>query len=567
MPIAFDPLAAGFVESPYEQYAELRAADPVHRSELLSGWVLTRYADVDRVLRDGDVSVEPANAAGNPAIDAEIERMERGGRSAATLVLRDDPDHARLRRLMQAPFGPRAVERMRATITERVGELLDELVGTSGPGRSGRLDVVADFAYPLPVALFCELLGVPGEDSPKFRTWTQSVAQNLDPFLEQRGARGQPRPLRRDERLPCPTWSRPSGARPADDVMSALVAAEEDGERLTREELVAQVVTLYVAGHEPVTALVGNGLLALMRHPDELSRLQADPSLLPHAVLELLRYDGPNQFVRRIATQPIEFDEATIEPGEVIYPGVGAANRDPARWGDDAEVLRIDRPDAGSHLQFGAGIHNCLGAHLARLQAEVMLGALLARLTDLELAGDVAWSPRMVLRAVDRLPVQLHHPLTRRRSSGPVERLADKPHPSGRDGCGTTAWAGSIGRQRKSRLFVGTPRSSGSRCSARMLMTSLLAFQDAADHQGRGAGGDPAEPRPAALGDDDVDEAGLVLEVHERDALGGGRALAVGDHAADDHLGAVGHRAQRLGGQHAAAGELVAPEAGGVPVG
>jgi cytochrome P450 len=405
MSIAFDPLAPGFVESPYEQYAALRAADPVHRSELLSGWVLTRYADVDRVLRDGDVSVEPTSAAGNPVIDAEIERMERGGRSAATLVLRDDPDHARLRRLMQAPFGPRAVERMRDTVAARVAEALDSAIGSHGAGaRTGQIDVVADFAYPLPVALFCELLGVPAEDSPKFRTWTRSVAQNLDPFLtsEEREANlalydemdGYLSDLVEAKR-----------EQPGDDVMSALVAAEEDGQRLTREELVAQVVTLYVAGHEPVTALVGNGLLALVRHPDQLSRLRADPSLLPHAILELLRFDGPNQFVRRIATQPIEFDEATIEPGEVIYPGVGAANRDPARWGDDAESVRIDRPDAGSHLQFGAGIHNCLGAHLARLQAEAMLGALLRRLTDIELAGDVEWSPRMVLRSVDRLPI------------------------------------------------------------------------------------------------------------------------------------------------------------------
>ena len=404
MSIAFDPLAPGFVESPYEQYAALREADPVHHSELLTGWVLTRYADVDRILRDSEVSVEPASAAGNPVIDAEIERMERGGRSAATLVLRDDPDHARLRRLMQAPFGPRAVERMRATIEQRVGEALDELIGSGGPGRSGRIDVVADFAYPLPVSLFCELLGVPAEDSPKFRTWTQSVAQNLDPFLtsEQREANLA---LYDEMNGYLADLVEAKREQPADDVMSALVAAEEDGERLTREELVAQVVTLYVAGHEPVTALVGNGLLGLMRHPDQLARLQADPSLLPHACLELLRYDGPNQFVRRIATQPIELDGGTIPAGDVMYPGVAAANRDPARWGDDADVLRIDRPDAGSHLQFGAGIHNCLGAHLARLQAEVMLGALLARLGDLDLAGDVAWSNRMVLRAVDQLPV------------------------------------------------------------------------------------------------------------------------------------------------------------------
>ena len=402
MTVAFDPMAAGFVESPYAHYAALRASDPVHHSDLLSGWVLTRYADVDRVLRDPSVSVEAVNAPDNPVLAAEVGRMQRDNRSAATLVLLDDPDHARLRRLLQAPFGPRAIDGIRTVVQARVGEAMDELAGR------GEMDVVADFAYPLPVGIFCELLGVPPEDSPKFRHWTKAVARNLDPLvsIEEREANL----VLHDEMTGyLVDLVEVKRQHPGDDIMSALVQAEEDGDRLSRDELVMQVLTLYVAGHEPVSALVANGLVALLAQPAELARLQGDLSLLHHAVLELLRFDGPNQFVRRIATAPLDFEVGgevrTIPAGDVLYCCIGAANHDPAQFGADADVVRVDRPEAATHLQFGSGIHTCLGTHLARLQAEAMLGQLLGRLTNLTLAGDVTWSPRMVLRAVDSLPI------------------------------------------------------------------------------------------------------------------------------------------------------------------
>jgi cytochrome P450 len=162
---------------------------------------------------------------------------------------------------------------------------------------------------------------------------------------------------------------------------------------------------LYVAGHEPTTALIGTGLRALIAYPEQLTRLEAEPSLWPNAVNEFLRWDGPNQFVRRIATQPIERGGRTIEPGHIIYCCVGASNRDPERWGDDVDDVRVDRPDAAHHLQFGMGVHSCLGAHLARLQAELALRALTARLDDIALAGLPVWSERMVLRGLQHLPV------------------------------------------------------------------------------------------------------------------------------------------------------------------
>jgi cytochrome P450 len=271
------------------------------------------------------------------------------------------------------------------------------------------MDVIGDFAYPLPVAVFNEMLGLPGEDAPRVRAWIAAVARMLDPVIDDEEHARLAAEM--DEMYEYVAGQIDAKrADPRDDVLTALVLAEDGGDRMDREELVAQVVTLYVAGHEPTMALIGNGLLALLRQPDQLARLRDDPGLVPNAVHELLRYDGPNQFVRRIALRPLELGGRTIGAGDVIYLGVGAANRDPARWGPDADRVRVDRPDAPQHVQFGQGIHHCLGAHLARLQAEVALGALVARLDDLALAGDPVWSERMVLRSLQALPVTFSAP-------------------------------------------------------------------------------------------------------------------------------------------------------------
>jgi cytochrome P450 len=395
--VTFDPFEPGFVESPYRQYARLRVHDPVHWSELLQGWVLTRHDDVVALLRDPAVSVELANARASAVVELQRERQARSRRPSDTLVLRDDPDHNRLRKLLQRPFGPRPVEQLRPMITARVGAAMADLAPR------GAMDVIGDFAYPLPVAIFNEMLGLPDEDGPRVRSWIQAVARMLDPVIDE------------DEHARCQALMdemydyldeqiEAKRAAPADDVLTALVQAEEDGDRLTRDELVAQVVTLYVAGHEPTMSLIGNGLLALLRQPDQLALLRARPDLLVNAVNELLRYDGPNQFVRRIAVQPLALGDRTIAPGDVIYAGVGAANRDPARW-PAPDRVQVDRPDASHHVQFGSGVHHCLGAHLARLQAEVALRALVFGLDDMALAGEPVWSERMVIRGLQSLPL------------------------------------------------------------------------------------------------------------------------------------------------------------------
>ncbi|WP_426572206.1 cytochrome P450 [Aquihabitans sp. McL0605] len=407
-PVTFNPLADGFVEWPYHQYARLRAEDPVHRSELLHGWCVTRHADVNAILRDPTVSSEIDNAEPTPLTIDEIARRDQLSQGGRTVVLLDDPDHAQLRRLISKPFRPREVDGLQALVEDRVRTKVDQLVSDKGTGPV-ELDLIADFAYPLPVEIFCEMLGIPEEDHPGFRFWVNCIARSLDPVID---------PVERQELVDhiadmqafLEELIAEKRSRDDDDILSGLIHAEEDGERLTPEDLLAQIVTLYVAGHEPTAGLVGNGMLALLRQPDQWALLQSDRSLLRNAVSELLRYDGPNQFVRRVAMRDMDFDtpagRVTIPARSVVYASPGSANRDEARWGATVDQVDITREDAGQHLQFGAGIHACLGSHLARLQAETMFTALLDRFDGIELAGDPTWSTRMVIRGLNQLPVR-----------------------------------------------------------------------------------------------------------------------------------------------------------------
>lgn len=399
--VAFDPFEPGFDAWPYDQYARLRADDPVHWSTLLCGWLLTSHHDVSAVLRDHTVSSSLEGAAPSPVVDTLQARQASGSGVSATLVLRDDPDHARIRKALQAPFTARSIGLLRQSIEARVDRAVTALV------ERDEIELIADLAYPLPVGVFCEMLGIPEEEGPRFRTWTAAVAQILD-FVVSDDTYDRSMAQIAEMESYLGEIAEEKRRHPGDDVLSQLVHAEVDGERLDPDELVSQLVTIYVAGHEPTTALVGNGITALLAHPDQLELLQQRPELIPEAVHELLRYDGPNQFLRRTLTEPMALGAHHLPAGEVLYLGVGAANHDPEQWGDDAERLCVERPDAAQHLQFGGGIHHCLGAHLARVQAEAMLTALLTRLGRLEPAGEVTWSGRMTLRSVTSVPLRLH---------------------------------------------------------------------------------------------------------------------------------------------------------------
>ncbi|MBX7160332.1 MAG: cytochrome P450 [Acidimicrobiia bacterium] len=402
-PVAFNPLDPAFVASPYETYAALRDDDPVHWSKLLCGWVVTRYDDVAAILADPSMSSDIRRATPNPIVRIELDGLAKHDRAGRTIVHLDDPDHARVRKLMAPPFRVREVDRLRGLVDARVAAALDRLAAATGATGS-EVDLVAEFAYPLPVEIFSRWLGVPDEAAPRFRYWTSWVARSRDPmpaaereeffaaldamyrYLEDQAE------LKRRE--------------PAGDLLSYLVHAEDGGDALGHEELMAQLITLYMAGHEPTASLVANGVLALLHEPGELAQLRADPGLVPNAVCEMLRFDGPNQFVRRVTTEPVTLSGTEVPAGDILYVGLASANRDPRRWGADAGRFDVDRTDADDHVQFAGGAHACLGAHLARLQAERFLTGLLARVDGLELAGDPTWSTRMFIRGLQSLPVR-----------------------------------------------------------------------------------------------------------------------------------------------------------------
>jgi cytochrome P450 len=377
----------------------------VHHSEL-GFWVLFRYADVVRVLRDPAMSVQEDNAAlvtmGGPAAELfEQLAAERPVSQERSMLGLDPPDHTRLRRLVTKAFTPKVLDALRP----RVDQLVEDALDAVAP--SGEMDVVADLAFPLPFTVISEMLGMPESDRLQLRGWSHAMVKTLDPVItpEEMRAAYEAGEQMIAHLVDVLAWKR---THPGEDLLSALIAAEEDGDVLSEEELIAQVTLLYIAGHETTVNLIGNGALALVRHPNQVQRLRSDPSLIVNAIEELLRYDSPVQFSRRITLAPLELDGRVIEPGSFVLTGLGSANHDPAEWGDRADDLDLGRDGAGHHQSFGGGAHYCLGAALARLEGQAALGALVRRFPRMELATDhPQWNGRIVLRGLDRLPVAL----------------------------------------------------------------------------------------------------------------------------------------------------------------
>jgi cytochrome P450 len=398
--IGLNPFAPGYFEDPYAQYRILREQAPVHHNPI-GPWTVTRYEDCARILRESRVSVEDQNAAFDPRTAmveaAGYERSERGTRAILNL---DPPDHTRIRRLAQQAFTPRRVE----ALHQRIQALVDEMLDRVEP--DGGMDVIRDLAFPLPFAVISEMLGMPQTDRDEMRQWSHTLIKTLEPIVLPEDF---PAILDAGEHLTrhvqaAIEWKR---REPGDDLLSALIAAEEEGDRLSPAELQDQVVLLYLAGHETTVNLIGNGTLALLRHPDQLAALHTEPDLIANAVEELLRYDSPVQFSRRITLVDLELGGQTIPAHSFVFTCLGAANRDPAHFGPDAETLDVRRRDAPHHLSFGGGIHHCLGAVLARAEARAAIGALAARFPGLTLeVEEPAWNGRVVLRGVDELPVR-----------------------------------------------------------------------------------------------------------------------------------------------------------------
>jgi cytochrome P450 len=363
--------------------------------------MVTRYADVSMLLRGG-LSVERRNISpDSPLIqhrqqvygDRQIRRMR-----SPSMLDRDAPDHTRLRKLVSKAFTPRAIDALRPQITSVVDSLLDTVV----PGQP--FDLVETLAFPLPFTVIASMLGTPPADHDRIRRLSGTLVRALEPVPGPEMANAI---VAADEEMTrigteMIAWKREHSA---DDMLTALIQAEDDGDTLSDDELVSQTLLLYVAGHETTVNLIGGGALNLLRNPDQLVIMREKPTLIPNAVEEMLRYDSPVQLGRRITTEPVTVGGTEIGAGEFVSVSMAAANRDERFWGPDAGQFRVERENARQHVSFGAGPHHCLGAYLARAEAAIAFERLLTRFPSLEPAGDVTWNGRVNLRGPARLPV------------------------------------------------------------------------------------------------------------------------------------------------------------------
>lgn len=382
--------------NPYPLYHRLRTEDPVHWDPFLHAWVVTRYDDVVRVLHyfsaDRTPTPEQLTAMGLAAMNPVAHVMVK------QMLFLDAPAHTRLRALASVAFTPRRVEHLRAHIQEIVDGLLDRVIQT------GRMDVVKDFAEPMPAIVTAELMGVPSADHEQLKSWSAIFAEMLGNF--QHNPDRIPRVVRAVEDMTSYFRSaiREQRERPRDGLIHALMTAEVDGSRLTEEEVIANVIVTMVGGQETTTNLIGNGVLSLLRNPDQLQKLRDDSSIMPTAVEELLRYESPSQHTARLARMDLEMGGKLIRQRQAVIAVMGAANRDPERF-PDPDRLDLTRQD-NRHVAFGWAAHYCFGAPLARLEGQLAFGTILRRLPNLALEpGPLAWRHNLGLRGLVSLPV------------------------------------------------------------------------------------------------------------------------------------------------------------------
>ncbi len=388
----FNPFEPAVMADPYPYYRLMRERDPVHWNGAIRTWFLTRHADVSQLLRDDRFSADRTQS------ERYIPPPPERARAARSMLVVDPPDHTRLRNLVNNAFTPRMVEQLRPRIESISADLVERLAGER------ETDLVAQFAYPLPVIVIAEMLGVPARDRLRFQEWSAVLIRGLDPFVD--AATQELVFDARDALIDYLSGIIAERRRePADDLITGLIAVKEQGDVLSHGELVAMCNLLLVAGHETTVNLIAGGTLALLRHPDELERLRRDPSLARTAVEELLRYVPPVQWTGRVAAAELELGGRRILPRQSVVGVLAAANRDPEVF-PDPDRLDVGR-DPNPHLAFGRGIHFCLGAPLARLEAQVALPMLLAGFPDLRVAGEPEPRPTWNLRGLARLPVAL----------------------------------------------------------------------------------------------------------------------------------------------------------------
>ena len=396
-PVFFNPLEEGYLDDPWPHLAEIREHDPVHH--LLTGqWGLFRYDDTFTLLRDPSLSVDDDNidmdALERAALFEEFDPEEQN-RSILNI---DPPDHTRLRRLVSKAFTPRTIEALRPMVQRMVDEMLDQMEA------DGEADVVDRLAFPLPFDVISEMLGMPDADKDLIRDWSGAIVKTIDPIItEEEVAAAMEADVKMGDHLTkVIEWKT---ANPGDDLLTLLIEAEDDGDTMTARELRDQVSLLFIAGHETTVNLIGTGIRELLRHPDQLELIRAH-GMPATGVDELLRWVSPVQMTRRVATADIEFRGTTIPEGALVLASIASSNRDPEFWGPTAESLDLTRANAGQHVSFGSGIHYCLGASLAKLEAEVAIESFVKRFGQVDIVGEPKWNGRINLRGLDELIVR-----------------------------------------------------------------------------------------------------------------------------------------------------------------
>jgi hypothetical protein len=395
-----DPADPAYLQDPYPVYRRLRAEHPVSLTPE-GVWRLTRYDDCQRMLRFAGAGMRRTDGS----MPGESQQPEGGGR-AQFMLLTDPPTHTRLRKLVSKAFTPRAISAWRPRIEAVTDALLDRIEG------SGEMDLIADLALPVPSTLICEMLGVPVSDRDTFTEWTADATHGL----ALRRGNAPPELLARVEKAALGLAGyfnrlidERRGRPPGDDLLGALIAAEEAGDRLSSQELLIQSIGLLIAGFETTIGLIGNGLTTLIRNPDQMARLRAEPQLIESAVEECLRYSGPITWTVRVLHEPIEIGGYALAADEEVMVGLAAANRDPEHF-DDPERFDVARyagtPAPPTHLSFGGGAHLCLGAHLARIESQIAIGRLVDRFADFELLEPKTTWGRSLFRVPARVPVR-----------------------------------------------------------------------------------------------------------------------------------------------------------------
>ena len=391
-----------FYRDPYPAYHTLRTEDPVHWSEAWGGWVMTRYDDIEAVLRDHRRFTKAGHVTRvldelPPSTLAQIGPLREN--FSVGMPQTDPPEHTRVRALVSKAFTPAVIEGMGA----RIQAIVDELLEAVAP--KGEMDLIADFAFPLPAIVVAEMIGCPLEDRDRFKKWSDDIVS-----FHGSGRADTARVLRSNQAfVETREWLRKlfdeRRTRPGDDLLSRLVAVEQEGEMLSETELVATCITLLTAGHETTTGLIANGMLALLHHPEQRKLLEENPDLIESAVDEFLRYDPPFQRTWRLTTEDVEMRGKRMKKGQVVSQMLGAASRDPERF-PDPDRLDITRQDT-THLAFGFGVHYCLGAVLAHREAELAVPTLLRRLPGLRLAvHEPEWQQNITFHAPKSLPLR-----------------------------------------------------------------------------------------------------------------------------------------------------------------